>query len=111
VRVLFDQGTPIPLRNHLPDHQVSTAYELGWATLTNGDLLKHAEAHGYDVLVTTDQNLHYQQNLKHRQIAIVVLSATSWPRIQCVLPAIVDAVANSKANGYADVQVPYIGES
>ena len=82
MRVLFDQGTPVPLRNHLPGHQVSTAYELGWSSLENGELLQQAENHGFEVLVTTDQNLRYQQNLAERKIAIVALSATSWPRMQ-----------------------------
>jgi hypothetical protein len=63
VRILFDQGTPVPLRNHLPSHEVATAFELHWSTLTNGDLLLQAEAAGFDLLVTTDQNLRYQQNL------------------------------------------------
>jgi hypothetical protein len=57
VRILFDQGTPAPLRSHLPTHQVSTAFELHWGTLKNGDLLSEAETAGFEVLVTTDQNL------------------------------------------------------
>jgi hypothetical protein len=66
MRVLFDQGTPVPLRQALLDHQVATAYELGWATLKNGELLRVAEAQGFEVLVTTDSNLRYQQNLAVR---------------------------------------------
>ncbi len=82
MRVLFDQGTPVPLRKHLCTHQITTAYELGWGSLKNGELLQQAQEHGFDVMVTTDQNLKYQQNLANRKITIVVLSATSWPRIQ-----------------------------
>jgi hypothetical protein len=82
LKILFDQGTPVPLRGHISAHRVSTAYELGWATLKNGELLAAAENNGFDVLVTTDTNLQYQQNLTQRKIAIVVLSTTSWPRIQ-----------------------------
>ncbi len=85
MRVLFDQGTPVPLRRYLSNHQVSTAFELGWAGLSNGELLQHAESQGFEILVTTDQNLKYQQNLSNRTIAIVVLRAASWPRIQNVL--------------------------
>jgi hypothetical protein len=107
VRVLFDQGTPSPLRNHLPSHEVSTAYELGWGSLKNGDLLQQAENQSFEVLVTTDQNLKYQQNLASRKIAVVVLSATSWPRIQLALPRIVDAVGSIQANGYVEVVIPY----
>jgi hypothetical protein len=82
VRVLFDQGTPIPLRQSLAHHEVSTAYERGWSRLKNGDLLDAAEGAAIEVLVTTDLNLQYQQSLKQRDIACVVLSTTSWPRIQ-----------------------------
>jgi hypothetical protein len=71
VRILFDQGTPAPLRSHLAPHQVSTAFELNWGQLKNGDLLSEAEKAGFDVLVTTDQNLKYQQNLSSRRIAVV----------------------------------------
>lgn len=109
MRVLFDQGTPVPLRTHLSGHQVSTTYELGWGSLKNGELLQQAESQGFEVLVTTDQNLKYQQNLAGRKIAVVALSATSWPRIQKVLPHIVEAVNAIKPNGYVEVLVPYGG--
>lgn len=82
MRLLFDQGTPVPLGKYLPTHQVSTAHELGWGNLKNGELLQQAEEDGFEVLVTTDQNLRYQQNLTGRKIAVVVLTTTSWPRIQ-----------------------------
>ena len=70
MRVLFDQGTPVPLRNHLPTHQVTTAFELNWSSLSNGELLSEAEAANFEVLVTTDQNLRYQQNLTKGRIAV-----------------------------------------
>lgn len=63
MRVLFDQGAPVPLRKMLHGHSVSTAYELGWNCLGNGELIAKAESAGFDVLVTTDKNLKYQQNL------------------------------------------------
>jgi hypothetical protein len=107
VLVLLDQGTPVPLRNHLSAHKVSTAYDMGWGSLSNGELLQKAESHGVDVLVTTDQNLKYQQNLASRKIAIVVLSTTSWPRIQKVLPDIVEAISSIQQSSYVEVSVPY----
>jgi predicted nuclease of predicted toxin-antitoxin system len=82
MKILFDQGTPVPLRRSLTEHTVDTAYELGWSDFTNGDLLAIAEQNGYELLITTDQNLRYQQNLARRQIAVVVLLSTSWPRIR-----------------------------
>ena len=105
MRVLFDQGTPVPLRKHLASHKVSTAYELGWGGLENGALLKHAENQGFEVLVTTDQNLKYQQNLVNRKIAVVVLSTTSWPRIQKSLPAIVEVIGSIQENGYVEITI------
>ncbi len=76
MRILFDQGTPAPLRHALTGHSVSTAYEKGWDQLGNGDLLNAAEA-AFDVFVTTDQNLRFQQNLTGRRLAILVLPTTS----------------------------------
>ena len=73
MKILFDQGTPVPLRNHFSGHEIDTAYELGWSDLKNGELLDRAEMEGYDLMVTTDQNLQYQQHLSSRSIAIVVL--------------------------------------
>ena len=81
MKILFDQGTPAPLRHALPGHAVSTAHELGWASLTNGDLLDAAER-SFDVLVTTDQNLPYHQNLAARRLAILILPTTSWPMLK-----------------------------
>lgn len=67
MRILFDQGTPAPLRVHLAKHQVATAAELGWSTLSNGELLDAAEAQ-FDLLITTDQALRTQQNLSERKL-------------------------------------------
>jgi hypothetical protein len=81
MKILFDHGTPAPLRHALTAHSLSTAYELGWAGLSNGDLLNAAEDQ-FDILITTDQNLRYQQDLSTRQLAILVLPTTSWLKIQ-----------------------------
>jgi predicted nuclease of predicted toxin-antitoxin system len=105
VRVLFDQGVPVPLRELLRQHEVSTAYERGWATLKNSELLDAAEREGFEVLVTTDKSLRYQQNLSARRIAIVVLTSTSWPRIQHEITAVVRAVNGASPGSYAEVQI------
>ena len=91
MRILFDQGTPAPLRHTLAGHTISTAYEMGWATLENGGLLSTAES-SFDAFITTDQNLRYQQNLTGRRLAILVLPTTSWPKIQLHLPKVAAAV-------------------
>lgn len=80
MRILFDQGTPVPLRRALANHQVSTAFEMGWSNLENGELLREAESR-FDLLLTTDQNLRHQQNLAGRRLAILVLPTTSWLEI------------------------------
>lgn len=82
MHVLFDQGTPVPLRRLLGNNQIETAFERSWHTLTNGELLAAAERSGFEILLTTDKNLRYQQDLSGRSIALIVLSSTSWPRIQ-----------------------------
>jgi hypothetical protein len=106
VRVLFDQGTPVPLRQSLAHHEVSTAYERGWSTLKNGDLLDAAESAGVQVLLTTDLNLKHQQNLKQRRIACVALSSTSWPRIQRALDRVVRTIDGATPGSYAEVDIP-----
>ena len=108
MKVLFDQGTPVPLRTHFTSHHVSTAYELGWSTLKNGELLAAAESNGFEVFVTTDASLAYQQNLSNRKIAIVVLSTTSWPRIQKNITAIIQAVDIATPNSYQRVAINYL---
>jgi hypothetical protein len=105
VRVLFDQGTPAPLRHLLVGHEVSTAYERDWSRLKNGDLLSAAEAHGFEVLVTTDTQLRYQQNLRTRRIAIIVLTTTSWPRIKASAAQVVSAVAVAAPATYFEVAI------
>lgn len=105
MRILFDQGTPAPLRRHLPGHHVETAYERGWSRLRNGVLLDSAEAAGFEVLVTTDTNLRFQQRLDARRIAIVVLSTTSWPRMQHATDLIARVVDAIRGPGVVEVTI------
>ena len=93
MKVLFDQGTPVPLRRSLPDHTISTAFELGWSTLANGELLTAAEAAGFDVLVTTDRNIRHQQNLTGRRLGALVLPTTDWATIRRHVAAVAAALA------------------
>jgi len=91
VRILLDQGTPVPLRRELAGHEVVTTYEIGWSGLENGELLRAAEM-DFDVFVTTDQSLRHQQNLAGKRLAILVLPTTSWPKIQAHVAELVAAV-------------------
>jgi hypothetical protein len=92
VHVLFDQGTPVLLRDSLTQHEVVTAYERGWSQFKNGELLDAAEKAAIEVLVTTDLTLKHQQNLKSRRLGIVALSTPSWPRIQRAIADVIRAV-------------------
>lgn len=102
--ILFDQGTPVPLRDALPAHLVATASAMGWATLENGDLLLADESQ-FDVFVTTDQNLRYQQNLVGRRLAILVLPFASWPRLQAHVTTIAHAIDSLKPGDYVEVKL------
>jgi hypothetical protein len=83
VRILFDQGTPVPLRRCLNGHVVATAYELGWSTVTNGDLIRLTEQEGDELLTTT-----------------------SWPRIRPVTSVIQVATAAIRAGDYQELPSP-----
>ena len=85
--------------------EVTTTYERDWSRLKNGELLDAAERHGFEVLVTTDSNLKYQQDLKSRRIAIVVLSTPSWPRIQRAVAEVVGAVDAASEGSYTEVEI------
>ena len=94
MKIVFDQGTPAPLRHQLKQHTVATAYELGWTELDNGDLLAAAESE-FDALVTTDKNLRYQRNLAGRRLAVLVLPTANWPELrmhQARVAAAIDAL-------------------
>lgn len=106
MKIIFDQGVPFPLRKLLVNHQVDTALYKGWDQLENGDLILSAEEEGYDLLVTTDQNLQYQQNLDNRKIAILVLLSTSWPRIQHHIEDIIDTINKIGPGDYVEVEIP-----
>ena len=106
MRVLFDQGTPVPIAAHLKAHSVRTAFQVGWDTLSNGGLLRMAEDAGFDVLLTTDNNLLYQQSLTDRKIAIVVLSRNRWPLVKRMIPEIVAAINAATPGSYGVVEIP-----
>ncbi len=105
MRILFDQGTPLPLRRLLAGHEVTTAYEKSWDKLTNGDLLKAAEAE-FDLLITTDQNLGYQQNLSGRKLAIHVLPTTRRRSICRQVQTVVAAVNQATPSEYRKISWP-----
>jgi predicted nuclease of predicted toxin-antitoxin system len=105
--VLFDNGTPRTLARYLIDHHaVTEARARGWEQLENDELLTVAEAAGFEVLVTTDKNLSYQQNLAGRKIAIVVLGKGRWSVIKLHVVQIVAAVNAATPGSFAEVEIP-----
>lgn len=105
MKVLFAQGTPNALT--WPIRRLALSYELGWSTLRNGDLLMMAEQHGFDLFVTTDQNLRYQQTLSERPLAILVLGSTSWPRICAAVESISAAVDEAARGSFQEIPILY----
>ena len=105
MRILFDQGTPVGIRSFLPEHFIRTVREQGWSALLNGELLLAAEQAGFDVLLTTDKNLPFQQNLSGREIAVVILGKSRWSQIRPMLQKIADAVSAAKPGNFTLVEI------
>ncbi|MGO9893685.1 MAG: hypothetical protein ACLPX8_05660 [Bryobacteraceae bacterium] len=108
MRVLFDQATPVPIRDYLDQHSVSTASQQGWDKLKNGDLLTAAENAGFHVLLTTDKNIRYQQDLTRRKIAVVVLGLQQWPQLRPHVQLVVAAVNKATLGSYVEVDIPAV---
>src|SRR6202789_3853458 len=106
MRILFDQATPVPIRPFLERHTVRTAAQQGWERLRNGDLLTAAEDAGFDLLLTTDKNMRYQQNLAGRRIAIVVLGQQQWPQLRLHVQRVIEAVQAATPGSFAEVEIP-----
>ena len=104
--ILFDQSTPVPIRAFLREHTVQTAAQRGWDRLKNGDLLKAAEDAGFEVFLTPDKNIRYQQNLSIRKIAIVVLSNAQWPVLRLHVDRLVTAVNAARPGTYVEIEIP-----
>ncbi len=105
MRILFDQGTPVQIRRSLEAHTVKTSREQGWSTLANSELLRVAEEAGFDVLLTTDKNIRFQQNLEGRRIAVVVLGNGLWPFVKPMLPQVATAVETAIAGTLVMVDI------
>jgi len=104
--VLFDHSTPAPLTAYLIGHTVTEARDRGWDRLSNGDLLAIAEQAGFDVFLTADKNIQYQQNLSGRRLAVVVLSTPRWPVVRLHVERIAAAVNAATPGSYIEVHLP-----
>jgi hypothetical protein len=106
MRILFDNGTPAPLRDALKSHTVVEAIERGWDRLVNGELIAAAEAEGFEVLLTTDKNIRYQQNLQGRKIAFVIIGNQQWPVLRRYVERVVAAVDAATPGSSFEVEIP-----
>lgn len=107
MRILFDQGVPRGLTAWLHDHEVTEARKLKWERISNGALLRLAEEAGFNVLVTTDKNVRYQQNLAGRKISIVVLGNSPWWLVRQHLDEIDVAVNAVLPGSFAEVEISF----
>ncbi len=106
MKVLVDHNLSRKIRRFLPRHLVRTADQEGCANLLNGDLLRIAEMRGFEVLITGDQNISYQQNNLERKIALVVLTALKWSLLEPHGDAIRTAIERTFPGSYEVVPIP-----
>ena len=107
MRILFDHGTPSGIARLLPGHEITEAIERGWDWISNGELLTKAEAAGFELLLTTDKQIRYQQNLKGRKIAILVLGNSAWRMVRKHRDRFIAAVGAATPGSYAEVEIPF----
>ena len=106
MRILFDHSAPYKLARHLERHSVSTAEACGWDQLENGDLLAAGEKAGFDLPLTADKNMRYQQNLAGRKIALVVLGNSPWPVVRLPIAEVVAAVNAATVGSFSELEIP-----
>jgi hypothetical protein len=106
VLILFDNNVPRGLARVLGAHTVVEARARGWHLFKNGDLLKAAEDAAFDVMVTSDKSIKYQQNLTGRRIALAVLTKGRWRLVRQRLDAIATAVDAAAPGSYVEVEIP-----
>lgn len=107
MRIVFDKNVPIGVRRFLSPHYVRTFVEMQWhPQLENGQLLEAAEAAGFDVMITSDQNIRYQQNLTGRKLALLVLGSNIWPVVRNHGPAIAAKVESSRPGRFEFIEMP-----
>lgn len=103
--ILLDHNLALDLRDLLPGHDVRHAVEMGWDQIGNGELLTIAEAAGFEIVITADQNIRYQQNLSGRRLSLIVLSTNHWPTLRGSIGPIVDTIGLVSPGSYHEVAV------
>lgn len=93
------------LKRGLLDHEVATAYEMGWADLKNGDLLRTAQAASFEVMISADTNIFYQQNNAKRIISLLILDTNRWRFIRPRMAVIHDAFSRATRGSYESMNL------
>jgi len=101
LKILLDENIPHNLLKHLPGHDVTTVAQKGWGGLKNGEVLKALERSGFEVFVTGDQGIGYQNTIVGRKFGIVALSTNSWPILRKSLLKVAAAVNAAQAGKIA----------
>jgi hypothetical protein len=107
MRILFDHGTPSGIARALSGHDIVEAIDRGWEQISNGELLAAAEEDGFDLLLTTDKNIRYQQNLTARKIGIVVPGNSTWRIVRLHLDRIRQIVNKTTPGNYVEIEIPF----
>jgi len=105
MKILLDECVPWPMHKLLSGHECKNAQQIGWASLKNGDLIKQADPE-FDLFITADQNIRYQQNLSDRKIAILELSTNNLRRIQRASDLILNAISISSIGSFISLDIP-----
>jgi hypothetical protein len=105
MRILLDECVPWPMHQLLTGHDCTTAQKRGWGGIKNGDLLRQAEGE-FDLFITSDQNIRYQQNLAGRGIPIVELSTNDLRRIQAAVVVIREAITAIQPGQFLRLEIP-----
>jgi predicted nuclease of predicted toxin-antitoxin system len=105
MKILLDECVPAPMQSLLGNHACTTVQDEGWSGIRNGDLLQRAEAE-FDLFITSDQNIRYQQNLAGRSIAILELSTNDIGRIRAAASLLQDALEKIQPNGFQHLNIP-----
>lgn len=109
MRILFDKNVPAGVRSFLSKHEVHTFLDLKWhPQLENGGLLNAAEAAGFDVMITADQNIGYQQNLTRRKLSLVVFGSNIWPIVRKHREGITATVDATTPGSYNFIEMPLL---
>lgn len=102
MKIIIDECVPHIVKKRLPKRKIKTVQEMNWAGVKNGELVKLVEAE-FDVFITSDKNLRYQQNLQNRKLAILLLPSNQVPVVENLLPQIDEELEKIKSGDFTEI--------